>query len=131
MDSRLAAVLLSCLTFPALALADEPLPATPENPVKIGVMTPVAKSALDACVTHAVQSAGDDQQRRVIVGVFIGSKGRAVSVAILESSGLDPLDHLVLRCLSRADYTPAAPGKPPIQWFFRASLQPKRTEATS
>ena len=131
MDLRLAAVLLICLTSTALAQADEHLPATPENPAKIGVMTPAAKSELDACVTRAVQSVGDDQQRRVTVGVFIGSKGRAVSLAILESSGLDPLDHLVLRCLSRADYTPAAPDKPPIQWFFRASLKPKRTEVIS
>jgi hypothetical protein len=126
MELHPAVVLLTFLLFSAIAQADERLPATPGRPAKIGVMTPAAQSELDACVKQAVQSAGDDQQRRVIMGVFIGSKGRAASVAILESSGLDPLDQLVLRCLSRAEYTPTTPGKPPLQWFFRASLQPKR-----
>ena len=131
MELRPAVALLSCLLFPAIAQADERLPATPGRPAKIGVMTPAAQSELDACVKQAVQSAGDDQQRRVIMGVFIGSKGRAASVAILESSGLDPLDQLVRRCLSRAQYTPPAPGKAALQWFFRASLQPKRTGPAS
>ena len=57
--------------------------------------------------------------------------GSALGMLCKPASGLDPLDHLVLRCLSRADYTPAAPDKPPIQWFFRASLKPKRTEVIS
>jgi TonB family protein len=131
MQLRTTLALVTCLLFPAIAQADEHPPATPGRPAKIGVMSPAAQSELDACVNQAVQSAGDAQQRRVIMGVFIGSKGRAASVAILESSGLDPLDQLVLRCLSRAEYTPPAPGKATVQWFFRASLQPKRPRPAS
>jgi outer membrane biosynthesis protein TonB len=62
-----------------------------------------------------------------MVGVFIGSKGRAVSLAILESSGLERLDKLVLRCLYRANFTPATRDKAPLQWIFKTSLEPKRT----
>jgi TonB family protein len=122
-----ALVLLACLICADIARAGDHLPAASEDPAKIGLMTPAAKSELDACVAQAAQSAGDGQERRAMVGVFVGSKGRPVSLAILESSGLEHLDKLVLRCLFRANYTPAAPGKPPIQWFFKTSLKPKRT----
>ena len=121
-----ASVLLACVICAEIALADEHLPATFEDPAEVGLMTPAAKSELDACVAQAAQSAGDGQERRAMIGVFIGSKGRPVSLAILESSGLEHLDKLVLRCLFRANYTPAAPGKPPIQWIFKSLLEPKR-----
>jgi outer membrane biosynthesis protein TonB len=61
-----------------------------------------------------------------MIGVYIGAKGRPVSLAVLESSGLEHLDKLVLRCLFRANYIPPAPGKPPIQWIFKPLLSPKR-----
>jgi hypothetical protein len=121
-----ASVLLACIICAEIALEDEHLPATFDDPAKVGLMKPAAKSQLDACVAQAGQSAGDGQERRVMAGVFIGSKGRPVSLAILESSGLEHLDKLVLRCLFRANYTPAAPGKPPIQWIFKSLLEPKR-----
>ncbi len=126
-----ALVLLPCLICPVVAQADEPLPEKPEDPAKIGVMTPAAKSELTTCVTRAAQSAGDDRERRAMVGVFIGPKGRAVSLAILESSGLEDLDKRVLRCVARADFTPAAPNKPPVQWIFRTLLKPKRASPDS
>jgi hypothetical protein len=116
---HVVSVLLACTVCANLALADE------EDPAKLGLMTPDAKSELDACVVKAAQSAGDGQERRAIVGVFIGSKGRPVSLAILQSSGLEHLDKLILRCLFQANYTPAAPGAP-IQWLFSTLLQPKR-----
>ena len=118
-------LLLACIICAQVTLADVHLPASPEDPAKVGLMTPAAKSELDACVTKAAQSAGDGQQRRAMFGVFIGANGRPVSLAILESSGLERLDKLVLRCLVRANYTPAAPDKRPIQWFFKTLLEPK------
>lgn len=122
----IVSVLLVCVICGEIALADEHLPASPDDPAKVGVMTPAAKSELDACIVRAGQAVGDDQQRRVMVGVFIGSRGRAESLAILDSSGLELLDKLILRCLSRVNYIPAAPNKEPIQWIFTTSLQPKR-----
>lgn len=124
---RFAFVLLACVICTDIGLADEHLPATSEDPGKIGLMTQAAKSELDACVARAAQSAGDGQERRAMIGVFIGPKGRPVSLAILESSGLEHLDKLVLRCVFRANYTPPTPGKTPIQWIFTTSLKPKRT----
>ncbi len=117
-------VLLVCLIRPDGVLADVHLPDSFDDPAKFGLMTPDAKSELDACVARADESAGDDQERRVMVGVFIGSQGRPVSLAVLESSGLEPLDKLILRCVARARYTPAEPGKAPIQWIFKSTLKP-------
>lgn len=88
-------------------------------------MTPSAKSELEACIVRAGKIAADDQPRHVMVGVFIGSKGRAENLAILDSSGLELLDNLILRCLSRTSYIPAAPDKALIQWIFKTSVQRK------
>jgi len=57
-----------------------------------------------------------------MVGVYIGPKGRPVNLAVLDSSGLEPLDKLILRCLFRANYTPPEHGKPPLQWIFSTKL---------
>jgi TonB family protein len=119
-------VLLVCLTCADLAPAEEDPAATSGDPTKIGLMTPAAKSALDNCPSQAAEIAGDDKDRRAMIGLYIGSKGRPVSLAILESSGLEQLDKLVLRCVFRADFTPAAPDKPPIHWVFTMSLKAKR-----
>ena len=119
-------VLLVCVIGARPALADVHLPASLDDPAKVGLMTPAAKTELEACIAQAAQSAGDTQERRAMVGVFIGSTGRPVSLTILESSGLEPLDKLVLRCLFRAPYTPAAPNIAPIQWIFKTLLEPKR-----
>ncbi len=113
------------LTCANVALAEADPPASPDDPAKVGLMTPAAKSELDTCVAQAAQSAGDDHERRAVIGVFIGSNGRAVSLAILESSGLQHLDRLVLRCVVRASYTPAASDGLPIQWFFKTVLKAK------
>lgn len=123
---HVVSVPLACVIGAGTAFADVHLPASLDDPAKVGLMTPAAKAELEACVAHAAQSAGDGQERRAVVGVFIGSTGRPVSLAILESSGLEHLDKLVLRCLFRTQYTPAAPNKAPIQWFFRTLLEPKR-----
>lgn len=120
------AVLSGCLACAEMALADVHVPAAPDTPEKFGLMTPAEKSELEACVARAAQSAGDGNERRAMVGVFIGANGRPMSLAILESSGLEDLDKLVLRCLSRVSYTPAAPDKQPIQWIFKTVLRPKR-----
>jgi TonB family protein len=125
----IVSVLLGCVVSAELVLADQHLPAPPDDPVTVGVMTPAAKSELDACVVRAGQALGDDQQRRVMVGVFIGATGRAESLAILDSSGLELLDKRILRCLSRVNYIPAAPNKGLIQWIFITSLQRKRVTA--
>src|SRR5580658_10381239 len=93
-----------------IALADENKPATLEgNPTQVGLMTPAAMSELDTCIAHAAESAGDGQERRAMIGVYIGAKGRPVSLAVLESSGLEHLDKLVLRCLFRANYITPRP----------------------
>jgi len=117
---RVAAVALICANWLGIASAEDR--TDPSN-----LMTPQAKSELDACVARAAQSAGDGQRRTVAVGVFIGSKGRPVDLAILESSGLEHLDKRVMRCLFETNYVPATRGEP-IQWIFRAVLGPKRTE---
>ena len=123
----IGSLLPTCFICTAIALANEDNPATLDgDPTTIGLMTPAAKTELISCVTDAAESAGDGQERKTMVGVFIGSKGRSASLAVLESSGLERLDKLVLRCLFRANYTPATPGKPPIQWIFKARLPPKR-----
>ena len=59
------------------------------------------------------------------LGVYIGSKGRPINLAVLESTGLEHLDKLILRCMSRANYTTAAPGKPPLQWIFKYEIKHK------
>src|SRR5580658_9477538 len=106
-----------------IALADENKPATLEgNPTQVGLMTPAAMSELDTCIAHAAESAGDGQERRAMIGVYIGAKGRPVSLAVLESSGLEHLHKLVLRCPFRANYIPPAPGKPPIQYFQASAI---------
>jgi hypothetical protein len=115
--------LLCCLTWTGIALGDEGVPEASGDPTKIGLMTPEAKSELDNCVAQAAQIAGDDKDRRVMIGVYIGPKGRPVSLAILDSSGLERLDKLVLRCIFRADYIPGAPDKPPIHWVFTSFLK--------
>jgi TonB family protein len=117
---------LACLICADVALTDETPPAAFRDPTRIGSMTPAAKSELLRCVAEAAQTAGDGKDRRAMVGVYIGSNGRPVSLAILESSGLEQLDKLVLRCFLRAEYTPAAPHKPPAQWIFTTSLGAKR-----
>ena len=101
-----------------------------QGPTVRDLMTPDAKSELDVCVRKAAQSAGDSQERRATVGVFIGAQGRPVSLAILESSGLEPLDKLVLRCVVKVSYMPAPADKPPIQWFLRVRREPKRVPAS-
>lgn len=99
-----------------------------DDPAKVSVMTPAAKSKLEGCGARAAQSAGDERQRTAIFGVYIGSYGRPVNLAILESSGLENLDKLVLQCLLRANYIPTAPDRQPIQWLFETLLQPKHAE---
>lgn len=89
-------------------------------------MTADAYSDLKVCIAHAIESAGDDQERRIMVGIYIGAEGRAVNLAVLDSSGLEHLDKLILRCLFRANYLPAARGKPPRQWVFSAPVQRSR-----
>jgi len=123
-----APVLLTCLISANIGWANEASP-TSGDPAEVGLMTPAARSDLNACVAQAAQSAGDGQERRAMVGVFIGSKGKAVSLAILESSGLERLDKLVLRCLSRANFSPPTRDKAPLQWIFTTSLGPKRTSS--
>jgi len=51
-------------------------------------MTPAAKLELDASIVRAAKSAGDGQERRAMVEVYIGSKGRPVNLAVLEPLGL-------------------------------------------
>jgi hypothetical protein len=109
-----------------VSLAGENAPSTSGDPAKIDLMTLAEKSELDSCVAQAAQTAGDGNDRRIMIGVFIGLKGRPVSLAILESSGLERLDRLILRCTSKANFTPASPKKPPIQWVFTTSLKAKR-----
>jgi hypothetical protein len=121
-------VLLASLACADVAPADGSLPSG--DPTKIGLMTPAAKSALDNCVAEAAQTAGDGNDRRVMIGVYIGNKGRPVSLAILESTGLEQLDKLVMRCIFRANYAPASLDKPPIQWLFTTSLKAKRVTPT-
>ncbi len=120
-------LLLACFSCPDIALADEDPTKLQGDPTKVGLMSPAEKSELYACIAKAGDIAGDEQERRILFGVYIGSKGRAVSLAVLESSGLDYLDKLVQRCLLRVNYTPTAPGKPPIQWIFRSSIDPRRS----
>jgi TonB family protein len=117
-NRRVASVLLASVICAGIALADDPCELF-QDPTKIGVMTSAAGLELDACVREAARSAGDEQERRVMVGVFIGPQGRAISIAVLDSSGLEYLDKLILRCLRRAEYVPAPSGKPPKQWVFR------------
>jgi Gram-negative bacterial TonB protein C-terminal len=120
-------VLLACLTCADGTPADDNPPAGSEDPTKIGLMTPEAKSELDNCAAQAAETSADGRDRRVMIGVYIGPKGRPVSLAILESSGLEHLDKLVLRCIFRAHYTPSALDKPPTYWVFTTTLKAKRT----
>jgi hypothetical protein len=119
-------LLLASTICPSIVLADDDPATLKGDPTKVGLMTFAAKSELDACIAKAGQSAGDGEERRTLFGVYIGSNGRPVSLAVLESSGLERLDKLVLRCLFRANYTPAAPGKQPRQWIFRSLIEPRR-----
>jgi hypothetical protein len=119
-------VLVAYLSFTSVALAGEDLPANSSDPTKMGLMTPEAKSELDDCIAHAAETAGDGSDHRAMIGIFIGPKGRAVSLAILESSGLEQLDKLILRCIYRAHYIPAESGKDPIYWVFTTSLRARR-----
>lgn len=111
-------LLAACMALPAVgsAAAGDSM-ASP--------MTPEAKSALESCVAQSAELAGDTQEHRVTVGVFIGSNGRAANLAILESSGLEHLDKLVLRCLARTSFMSPKPGQGLIQWVFRTVLKPK------
>jgi len=121
MARRCVIILLLALSIcPKVGRSEEDPATLRGDPTKLGLMTPAAKSELDACVAKASQSAGDEQERRTLFGVYIGPGGHPVSLAVLESSGLDHLDKLVLRCLFRAEYTPTAPGKPPRQWIFKS-----------
>jgi hypothetical protein len=120
-------MLLAWFTCSNEAFTKDILAENSDDPTKTGLMTPSAKSELDDCIAQAAQTAGDDRDRHVMVGVYIGSKGRPVSLALLESSGLEQLDKLVLRCIFRANYLPAAPDKPPIHWVFTTSLRGKRS----
>jgi hypothetical protein len=117
-------VLLTCLI--GVDAAPEDSGALSGDPVKVGLMTPAAKAELYECVAQAVQTAGDEKDRLPIFGVYIGTKGRAVSLAVLQSSGLERLDKLVLHCLFLANFTPTAPGKPQRGWFFTTPLKGKR-----
>jgi len=121
--SRLIRVLLSCFVC---AAAEAKAPSTPQDPIGAEPITPAVKSELETCVAQAGQAAGDDQERRIVVGVFIGPQGRAVNLAVLESSGLEHLDRLILQCVFRAHYSPATLGESPIQWFFRCLIHPRR-----
>jgi hypothetical protein len=119
-------VLLACLIGAVVALAEEDVTKLSGDPVKVGLMTPAAKAELYECVGKAIQTAGDENDRLPIFGVYIGPKGRAVSLAVLQSSGLERLDKLVLHCLFLANFTPTAPGKPQRGWFFTTPLKGKR-----
>jgi TonB family protein len=90
------------------------------------MLTPAENEKLDQCAAQAV---GDDQQRRVMVGVYIGVKGEATSVAVLESSGLEALDERVLRCVRRAKYRLVEEGKGPLYLILKSVLKPKSVQA--
>ncbi|MEP7246026.1 MAG: TonB family protein [Gammaproteobacteria bacterium] len=122
-------MLLACLIGTDVALAEEDVPSTFENPAKSALMTQAAEASLNSCVEQAAQAAGDEQERRVMVGVYIGPEGKPVSLAVIESSGREHLDKLVLRCVRRGNYRPAKRGKPSIYWIFKSSLRPKRITA--
>jgi TonB family protein len=126
-----AFVLLTGLICANTAPADDKLPSTFERPDTAGVMTQAENANLERCIAQAAQSAGDDQQRRVMVGLFIGVTGKTVSLAVLESSGLETLDKLVLRCARQANYKPAEQGKQPIYWILKSVLRARSAEGIS
>jgi hypothetical protein len=118
-------LLLACFIYTAIALADEDNPATLEgDPTKVGLMTPAAKLELDASIVQAAGSAGGGQERRAMVGVYIGSKGRPVNLAVLESSGLERLDKLILRCLFRANTSRQRPESRRYSGFSKPCSHP-------
>jgi hypothetical protein len=108
------------------AVAKEILAENSDSSTEADLMTPSARSALHDCVSQAAQVAGDEKDRHVMVGVYIGSQGKPVSLALLESSGLEQLDKLVLRCIVHANYLPAAAHQPPLHWVFTTSFKGKQ-----
>jgi|SRR5579872_1758775 len=117
-------VQLVCLVYTGAALAAE----DPPDPERAPPLTPAARSELAACIGQAGQSAGDDHERRVTIGVSFDTKGRPARITILESSGLESLDKLVMRCLFRASYI-----RVPLRtlWSFQYLIKPRRAKSAS
>jgi TonB family protein len=122
-------VLVTSLVCADTSLADDKLSSSSEHLEPVRMLTPAENEKLDQCAVQAVQAVGDDQQRRVMVGVYIGVKGEATSVAVLESSGLEALDERVLRCVRRAKYRLVEEGKGPLYLILKSVLKPKSVQS--